>query len=179
MGLHGKYMGLHGKHIGLHGKHMGASWEVHGGFMGSTWDFVGSKWGFMGSAWGFMESTWGSMGSTCGFMGSTWGLHGKYMGLHGKHVWFHGKYRVILVRFEWNLKILHRFSKNTTKSHENPSCGGRVTPHGRIDMKLIVAFRYFAHAPNDDTLRLRKTNLKVKAKNYVEFTVFKFSLFVI
>jgi len=45
-------------------------------------------------------------------------------------------------------------------------------------MKLTVAFRNFAYAPKDDTLRIRKMNLKVKLENYVEFIELKFSLFI-
>jgi hypothetical protein len=34
------------------------------------------------------------------------------------------------------------------KFYENPSSGNRVDPYGRTDMKLIVAFRNLAQAPN-------------------------------
>ena len=55
---------------------------------------------------------------------------------------------VILVRFQWNLSFLSRFSKKCSnmKFHGNPSSGSRV-PCGRTDMKLTFDFRNFANAP--------------------------------
>jgi len=48
--------------------------------------------------------------------------------------WSISKVQVILVRFEWNLNFLHRFSKNThIKFHKNAFSGGRVVPCGRTD----------------------------------------------
>jgi hypothetical protein len=56
----------------------------------------------------------------------------------------------ILVKLEFSRQILHKYSD--TKFLENPSFGSRVFYANRdrqTDMtKLILAFRYFANAPN-------------------------------
>jgi len=52
---------------------------------------------------------------------------------------FSCKVPVILVRFDCNLDLLERFSKNNSniKFHENPSSGSRVVPRGRTDMTKL------------------------------------------
>ena len=63
------------------------------------------------------------------------------------------KVPVILVRFSWNLKFLHIFSKNTKISNRVKICPVRAElfhADGQTDMKnLTVAFRNFANAPKN------------------------------
>jgi hypothetical protein len=62
----------------------------------------------------------------------------------------------IIVRLQWNLNFLKKFSKNPQISnfHENPSSGSRVVPYGRRAMtKLIVAYRNFANAPKTELVQ--------------------------
>jgi len=66
--------------------------------------------------------------------------------------WFLCKVPIILVRLEWNLNFLDRFSKNTYQFDGNPSCGRPIVPCGRTETdmtKLVVAFRNFADAPSN------------------------------
>ena len=50
------------------------------------------------------------------------------------------------MKLEFSRQIFEKYSN--TNFHENPSCGSRVVPCGRTDMKeMIVAFRNFANAP--------------------------------
>jgi hypothetical protein len=71
-----------------------------------------------------------------------------------KNVWWSPcKVPSILVRLEWNLHALDRFSKNI-KFHENPSSRSRFVPCGETDerknmTKLTVDFRNFAKAPKN------------------------------
>jgi hypothetical protein len=52
----------------------------------------------------------------------------------------------ILIKFEFSQQIFEKASN--IKFHEYPSSGSRAVLCGRTDMKLIVAFRNFANAPN-------------------------------
>ena len=65
-----------------------------------------------------------------------------YLGLHVQCPLF----CPILMKLEF---CRRNFEKSPNiKFHENPSSGSRVVPCGRTDMmKLIVAFRNFANAP--------------------------------
>jgi hypothetical protein len=67
------------------------------------------------------------------------------------------KLPVILVRFYWNLTFVDIFFEkySNIKFRENPSSGSLLAPRrhtdGRTDMtKLVVTFRSFANAPNNE-----------------------------
>jgi hypothetical protein len=67
----------------------------------------------------------------------------------------HVKYPLFLPDFNETLIFEIDFRKIHIKFHENSSSGSRVVPYGRTDgrtdmTKLIVAFRSFANAPNDE-----------------------------
>ena len=70
---------------------------------------------------------------------------------------------VILVRFQWNLNVLDRFSKINIKFRENSSSGCRVVPCEKTDiMKLIDAFRNFVNVPKKLLKQLSYTKSKRK-----------------
>jgi hypothetical protein len=61
------------------------------------------------------------------------------------------------MKLTFSQQIFEKYSN--IKFHENPSCGSRVVPCGKMDgrtdlMKLIVAFRNFANALKNDFLPL-------------------------
>ena len=52
------------------------------------------------------------------------------------------------MKLEFSRQIFEKVSN--IKFHQNPSSGSQVIPYGQTDMtKLIVAFRNFANAPNN------------------------------
>jgi len=64
----------------------------------------------------------------------------------------HAKCPLFLSDFNetWFFSTDFRKKYPTTKLHENPSSGSRVSPCGRTDMtKLIATFRNFAKAPKN------------------------------
>jgi len=58
------------------------------------------------------------------------------------------------MKLKFSRQIFEKYSK--IKFHENPTSGSRVAPRGQTDgrtdmAKLIVAFSYFAKAPNKNS----------------------------
>jgi hypothetical protein len=88
------------------------------------------------------------------------------------------KVPLILVKFEWNLNFLNRFSKNTQISNVMKIISvGPVLSHvdGRTDMaKLMVAFRNFAYAPKngrtDGQTRSLQPHSAKKKQNHISDT---------
>jgi hypothetical protein len=71
-----------------------------------------------------------------------------YFGLHAKYPLFLSEFN----KLEFSQKKIEKYSN--IKLYENPSGGSRVVPCGQTDrrtdmIKLVVAFRNFANAPNN------------------------------
>ena len=70
-----------------------------------------------------------------------------------KHVMQSNRYSwPILIKLEFSPQVVEKCQH--IKRHANPTCGSLVVPWGEKDrggdmMKLVVAFRNFANAPNN------------------------------